>query len=293
MTQTNKPLVFPRLTPVLLPIVLLASVFMITACGGKKSTPVANTFTPPPPPPPPPTFTSRVIANVDSDIQSDITEILAEQTAELQPVLLEGLGEDYLETLRVNIPNNARVETLHLQGEIGGGGLGAQDGFLMVFAGDTVNNFAHTVIGIFDTIEVGKPLDNTASATFSGKYTARLLWLPPATPEERNPLADIEVINGEPFTLNVDFEQGEIDADVTSADGARLEVDGNFRGNNLFGDVKFTSDSVSTEFKAPLTGRIGQDGAVGIFSSSNNNGSTTKYSFGGGFVVEPDPKPSE
>ena len=286
MTQTNKPLVFLRLTPVLLPVVLLASVFMITACGGKKSKAV------PAPPPPPATFTSRVIEGVDSDIQSDITEILAEQTAELQPVLLGVLGEDYLETLGVNIPRGARVETLYLQGEIGGGGLGAQDGFLMVFVADSVDNFAHTVIGIFDTIEVGNPLDNTASATFSGKYTARLLWLPPATPEDPNPLADIEVIDGEPFTLNVDFEQGEIKADVESADGARLEVDGNFRGNNIFGDVTFTSDSTSTEFDAPLTGRIGQDGAVGIFSSSNN-GSGTKYSFGGGFVVEPDPKPSE
>ncbi len=286
MTQTNKPLVFLRLTPVLLPVVLLASVFMITACGGKKSGALPGSRGPAA------AFTSRVIKNVDSDIQSNITEILAEETAELQPVLLGVLGEDYLETLGVNIPRGARVETLYLQGEIGGGGLGAQDGFLMVFVADSVDNFAHTVIGIFDTIEVGNPLDNTTSATFSGKYTARLLWLPSATPDERNPLADIEVINGEPFTLNVDFEQGEIDADVTSADGARLEVDGNFRGNNLFGDVTFTSDSTNTKFDAPLTGFIGQDGAVGIFSSSNNR-SGTKYSFGGGFVVEPDPKPSE
>ncbi|MGU9963636.1 MAG: hypothetical protein ACNYPD_05950 [Candidatus Halichondribacter symbioticus] len=283
MTQTNKPLVFLRLTPVLLPVVLLASVFMITACGGGKSKAL-------PAPRPAPAFTSRVIEEVDSDIQSDITEILAEQTAELQPVLLGVLGEDYLETLRVNIPRGARVETLYLQGEIGGGGLGAQDGFLMVFVGDSVDNFAHTVIGIFDTIEVGNPLDNTASATFSGKYTARLLWLPTATPEDPNPLADIEVIDGEPFTLNVDFEQGEIRADVTSADNARLEVDGNFRGNNLFGDVTFTSDSTNTEFEAPLTGFIGQDGAVGIFAS-HNNGAGTRYSLGGGFVVEPDPAP--
>ncbi len=287
MTQTNKPLVFPRLTPVLLPIFLLASVFMITACGGKKSTPVANTFTPPPPPPPPPTFTSRVIQNVPADIQSGITNIFAETTQPEHETLLENLGRKYLRRIPVNIPTEADAQTLVLQGERDIGGLGEQDGFLMIFATEQGKTFAHSVVGMFDTTDVGAVLDSTTSATFSGKYTVRLLAFPPATPEDRDPAPLSESILAEDITLNVDFGNSTIKGETGNVGTARLTVDGNFGANRLTGTVTFRERTSNEPFEAPLTGLIGQDGAVGIFSSSNN-GTGIKYSFGGGFVVEPD-----
>ena len=146
MTQTNKPLVFLRLTPVLLPVVLLASVFMITACGGKKSG-ALPTFTPPPPPP---TFTSRVIDDVPADIQSQIAVISAEADA-IKDLQFLRLGENYLREISFNIPRGADVQTLTLKGENGGGGLDERAGFLMTFVADSTENYAHSVVGLFET----------------------------------------------------------------------------------------------------------------------------------------------
>ena len=281
MTQTNKPLVFLRLTPVLLPVVLLASVFMITACGGKKSG-ALPTFTPPPPPP---TFTSRVIDDVPADIQSQIAVISAEADA-IKDLQFLRLGENYLREISFNIPRGADVQTLTLKGENGGGGLDERAGFLMTFVADSTENYAHSVVGLFETTDVGPALDATTTrATFTGQYTLRFLAFPPATTEVRDPPPLSESITEQPITLNINFNDKEIDADERF-NGARLQIEGKFGGNRITdGKAIFTPSGSSREFEAPIIGRIGQDGAVGVFASHSRSG--TRYSLGGGFLVEP------
>ncbi len=285
MTQTNKPLVFPRLTPVLLPIVLLASVFMITACGGKKSTPVTNTYTPPPPPPPPPTFTSDIRDDVPADIQSQIAVISAETNEKARDLRFLSLGSDYLRKISPNTPLNSRVQTLTLKGENGGGGLDERAGFVMTFVADSTENYAHSVVGLFETTDVGPALDNTTSATFEGFYTLRFLAFPRPTNEVKDPPPLSESITEQPITLNIRFNDKEIDANERF-NGARLQIEGKFGGNRITdGKATFTPSGSSVEFDAPLIGRIGQDGAVGVFANHSRSG--TRYSLGGGFVVEP------
>ena len=282
MTQTNKPLVFLRLTPVLLPVVLLASVFMITACGGGKSKAL-------PAPRPAPTFTSRIIEDVPADIQSQIAVISAEEDAVKELQFLR-LGENYLREISFNIPQGANVQTLTLKGVNGGGGLDERAGFVMTFIGDSSENYAHSVVGLFETTDVGPALDNTTSTTFTGQYTLRFLAFPPATAEVKDPPPLSESITEQPITLNIRFNDKEIDANVRF-EGARLQIDGKFGGNRITdGKATFTPSGSSVEFEAPLIGLIGQDGAVGVFASHRRSG--TRYSLGGGFLVEP-PEPAQ
>ncbi len=280
MTQTNKPLVFLRLTPVLLPVVLLASVFMITACGGKKSG-ALPTFTPPPPPP---TFTSRVIDDVPANIQSQIAVISAEEGA-VKDLQFLRLGENYLREISFNIPRGGDVQTLTLKGENGGGGLNERTGFVMTFIGDSSENYAHSVVGLFETTDVGPALDANTSATFTGEYTLRFLAFPRPTNEVKDPPPLSESITEQPITLNINFNDKEIDADERF-NGARLQIEGKFGGNRITdGKATFTPNGSSLDFEAPIIGRIGQDGAVGVFASHSRSG--TRYSLGGGFLVEP------
>ncbi len=279
MTQTNKPLVFLRLTPVLLPVVLLASVFMITACGGKKSGALPAAVHRPAP-----TFTSRVISNVPADIQSQIAVISAEADA-IKDLQFLRLGENYLREISFNIPLNSRVQTLTLKGENGGGGLDERAGFLMTFVANSTENYAHSVVGLFETTDVGPALDANTSATFTGEYTLRFLAFPPATSEVRDPPPLSESITEQPITLNIKFNDKEIDADERF-NGARLQIEGKFGGNRITdGKATFRPNGSSLDFEAPLIGLIGQNGAVGVFASHSRSG--TRYSLGGGFVVEP------
>ncbi len=279
MTQTNKPLVFPRLTPVLLPVVLLASVFMITACGGKKSGAVPGSRGPAP------AFTSDVRDDVPPDIQSQIAVISAEANETVRDLRFLRLGSNYLRDISANIPLNSRVQTLTLKGENGGGGLDERAGFLMTFVADSTENYAHSVVGMFETTDVGAALDNTTSATFTGQYTLRFLAFPPATTEVKDPPPLSESITEQPITLNIKFNDKEIDADARF-NGARLQIEGKFGGNRITdGKATFRPNGSSLDFEAPLIGLIGQDGAVGVFASHSRSG--TRYSLGGGFVVEP------
>ncbi len=278
MTQTNKPLVFLRLTPVLLPVALLASVFMITACGGGKSKAV--------PAPPAPAFTSRVIEDVPTDIQSDITNIFSEYDGITRTTLIDTLGRNYLEDLSIDIPRGAELETLALQGAVGNAGLSPQDGFLMTFIRHPSEVYAHIVVGMFDKTHTGNPV--SADATFTGTYTIRLSAFSDEGEEINEP------IDAQPITLNLNFRNNTLKGEAETQGGARLEVDGVFATNNLSGNVMFRERN-GRRFEAPLTGLIGQDGAVGIFASHNDSEIGTKYSLGGGFVVEPvaDPEPAQ
>ncbi len=280
MTQTNKLLVFLRLTPVLLPVVLLASVFMITACGGKKSGAL-------PAPRPLPAFTSRVIDDVPADIQSQIAVISAEVGA-VKDLQFLRLGENYLREISFNIPQGANVQTLTLKGVNGGGGLDERAGFVMTFIGDSSENYAHSVVGLFETTDVGPAVDSTTDTKFTGQYTLRFLAFPPATAEVKDPPPLSGRITERDITLNINFRDKEIDAE-DRFEGARLQINGKFGGNRITdGKVIFRPDGSSLDFEAPLIGLIGQNGAVGVFANSNN-GVGTKYSIGGGFVVEPEP----
>ncbi len=287
MTQTNKPLVFLRLTPVLLPIVLLASVFMITACGGKKSGALPAAVHRPAP-----AFTSNVRDDrnrVKSNFQGESANISILPDGSEKDTLADALGREYLESISVNIPRDGRLETFSLQGDHDGTNLTLTDGFLMTFISNSKTPYAHSVVGIFEDTQVGAPLG--ADASFTGKYIVRLLAFPDGTTDNPNPapLGEIIGVNSvETIDLEVNFSARTLTGSKISSSGARLRVDGEFGDNVISGSVTFVEGVRSMSFEAPLTGIIGQDGAVGVFANSNN-GVGTKYSLGGGFVVEPEP----
>ena len=137
----------------------------------------------------------------------------------------------------------------------------------------------HIFVGMHDTIDVGEPL--SATATFRGHYG---LALSVAPSDRRNILYDGIWHGSRPITLTADFDSRSLTGE---SDG--LTVNGQFSGesNILSGSVSYYRARINDRtFTAPLTGFIGVDGAVGVFSSHENTGEGLGHAFAGGFVVD-------
>ena len=170
------------------------------------------------------------------------------------------------------------------------GGGDAADGIFFVRANrsaDRDESDSYFYAGIIPETDLGAPLTETSgTATWSGRFNA--------------------VISGSvlryfsrDFTLGITFNAagGDINTIVSGRTEDYFELDGTFnnRGvisgtanhvyyeNGRIGDV--TGDIVNS---GPVTGLIGQEGAVGVFVSNRQTGSTS--GFAGGFVARP---PSE
>ena len=170
------------------------------------------------------------------------------------------------------------------------GGGDAADGIFFVRANrsaDSDESDSYFYAGIIPETDLGAPLSETSgTATWSGRFNA--------------------VISGSvlryfsrDFTLGITFNAagGDINTIVSGRTEDYFELDGTFnnRGvisgtanhvyyeNGRIGEV--TGDIVNS---GPVTGLIGQEGAVGVFVSNRQTGSTS--GFAGGFVARP---PSE
>ncbi len=137
----------------------------------------------------------------------------------------------------------------------------------------------HIFVGMHDTINVGEPL--SANATFRGSFG---LSLSVAPSNRRNILYDGTGHGNRLIILTADFNSGSLTGE---SDG--LTVNGKFSGesNALSGSVSYYRARINDRtFTAPLTGFIGVDGAVGVFSSHENTGEGLGHTFAGGFVVD-------
>ena len=170
------------------------------------------------------------------------------------------------------------------------GGGDAADGIFFVRANrsaDSDESDSYFYAGIIPETDLGAPLTQTSgTATWSGRFNA--------------------VISGSvlryfsrDFTLGITFNAagGDISTIVSGRTEDYFELDGTFnnRGvisgtanhvyyeNGRIGNV--TGDIVNS---GPVTGLIGQEGAVGVFVSNRQTGNTS--GFAGGFVARP---PSE
>ncbi len=203
------------------------------------------------------------------------------------------IGLDYLESISFDIPKDVDFKTYYLNGDGVSGrlgvGLSANDGIFMITSFDEEAIDSHIFVGILNTTDVGELLD--ASATFSGSY--HLFFI--VAPGRINRSYSSAGSTASSIILTADFTEGTLTGSDTEFAGdlsgrdSLLTVDGRFGdGNNsLSGSVTYENPSVSDNtFTAPLSGMIGQDGAVGVFSSHENTGDGSGYAFGGGFVVE-------
>ncbi len=136
--------------------------------------------------------------------------------------------------------------------------------------------------------DLGAPLTETSgTATWSGRFEAVLSGSGSA-------LLDFN----RDFTLNITFSTagGDISTAVSGGTEDYLELDGTFndRGvisgtanhvyyeNGRIGEV--TGDIVNS---GPVTGLIGQEGAIGVFVSNRQTGPSAGSGFAGGFVARP------
>ncbi len=155
-----------------------------------------------------------------------------------------------------------------------GDSLKPESGFLMVYS-EFVGE-GNIAVGIFSTTDVGPAFTATnPTATFDGFYTVKVISTLLARDYEER---------GAPITLTADFGAKTLGGTGNSDSGAILTVSGKFTGTILSGNVNFSPSNARRSYEAPLTGFVGQDGAVGIFANSANN-SNSDYAFGGGFVV--------
>ncbi len=155
-----------------------------------------------------------------------------------------------------------------------GDSLAPESGFFMVYS-EFIGK-GNIAVGIFDSTDVGLAFTQAnPTATFNGLYGVKVIsaFLAPDY-EER----------GEPITLTADFGAKTLRGTGNSDAGSILTVSGKFSGTTLSGSVNFSPSNANRSYEAPLTGFVGQDGAVGIFANSANN-SNSDYAFGGGFVV--------
>ncbi len=261
--------------------VALAGVLLLGACGAGGSANVvedgafssrAFTFSE--------NFTTRIIDT------KDINRRIAGDP--LRKEEIDIIGYDYLESISFDIPKDVILTIYYLEG-FGRDTLSADDGIFMinVFDDDAIEN--HTFVGILNTTNVGAPL--TASATFTGNYTHYLF----VAPGRLNKSRSFDGRCCESITLTADFDKGTLTGSDTTSTGdnsgriSTLTVNGQFgdETNTLSGSVSYDNPLVSDRtFTAPLSGMIGQDGAVGVFSNHENTSDSVGYTLGGGFVVD-------
>ena len=146
---------------------------------------------------------------------------------------------------------------------------------------------AHSFVGILDT-NVGAPLEiNEAKANifFGGNFRHLVTVSPSGRGKEFESYGGYGSIN-----LTVDFNERTLTGmgRIWVSNRHPLEVKGQFsEGSNILsGSVSVTYIDIDRTFTAPLTGHIGVNGAIGVFSNYENTGDVEGYAFGGGFVVD-------
>ncbi len=164
------------------------------------------------------------------------------------------------------------------------GGGDAFDGVVFYKANNGNASDSYFYAGVIHRTNLGAPLIETSgSATWSGRFQAVLSG------------SVLSELNRD-FTLNIAFNGtgGDISTAVSGSTEDYFELDGTFNKqgvisgtanhvyyeNGRIGGV--TGDIVNT---GPVTGLIGQEGAVGAFFSNRQTGNTGGFS--GGFVARP------
>ncbi len=147
---------------------------------------------------------------------------------------------------------------------------------------------AHRFVGILDNKNVGAPLEiNEAKANifFGGNFRHLVTVSPSGRGKEFESYSGYGSIN-----LTVDFNERTLTGmgRIWASNRHPLEVKGQFsEGSNILsGSVSVTYTDIDRTFTAPLTGLIGVNGAIGVFSNYENTGDVEGYAFGGGFVVD-------
>ncbi len=142
---------------------------------------------------------------------------------------------------------------------------------------------AHRFVGILDNTNVGAPLD--AKAIFGGNFRHLVTVSPSGRGKEFESYGEDGLIR-----LTVDFDKKTLtgSADTCCSIDDPFKVEGRFSqdSNILSGSVSVTYTDINRTFTAPLTGLIGVNGAIGVFSNYENTGDVEGYAFGGGFVVD-------
>ncbi len=173
--------------------------------------------------------------------------------------------------------------------------LGAEDGFLIVYTGGEDGAGGHVFAGRFDTTDVGAELTEAPPvATFSGQAHVVVVHARGGGlfGGRNSIISQIRFTN---LDLTVNFDDKTLIGTDSNGLGT-LNVNGRFSGRNLSGSVTTTftnSDVISAasrnDFTANLDGRIGADGAVGVFNNHLARGRPSDRAFGGGFVVKAPP----
>ncbi len=189
-----------------------------------------------------------------------------------QTQLLQTLGKEYLESITGRVGIFDTVTAYFLAGT--DTFLTPDDGIFMAFNDSLLNS--RVAVGIYDTTDVGAPLTRAnATVIFTGGYTAQVVGTAYIFSEPA-------VVFNDSITLTADFNAGTFKGTGRNTNsGALLIVDGGFSGTALSGSVNFTPSNSNRSYESPLTGLIGQSGAVGTFMNNNR-----EYAFGGGFLVE-------
>ena len=141
----------------------------------------------------------------------------------------------------------------------------------------------HRFVGILGTTDLGPPL--SASATFPAVYVHTLRIGPGGRLRQYDGYSD----DGGSIRLEADFDKKTLtgSADTRGSIQHSFKVEGRFRENSniLSGSITVRYKDLNRVFTVPLTGLIGVDGAVGVFSAYENTGDGAGYSLGGGFVA--------
>ena len=204
-------------------------------------------------------------------------------------VVINAIAYDYLDSISFEIHNetNFFADVIYINRPR------KEDAFIFIELKDEINRLhltppmtpalgVHIFVGILDTTDVGVPL--SASATFRGDYRHSLTVAPGSRRKESDSYSARNKI-----TLEVDFDAKTLKgvSDRRSYDIHQIEVNGQFSADSttLSGSVSLKYPEIDRTFTAPLTGLIGIEGAVGVFSAYENTGVGAGYTFGGGFAV--------
>ncbi|MGU9962942.1 MAG: hypothetical protein ACNYPD_02430 [Candidatus Halichondribacter symbioticus] len=173
--------------------------------------------------------------------------------------------------------------------------LDAEDGFLIVHTAGEDGAGGHVFAGRFDTTDVGAELTEAPPvATFSGRAHVVIVHARGGGLFS----GGNSIISQIPFDnldLTVNFDDKTLIGEDSNGLGT-LNVNGRFSEQTLSGTVTTTftnrdviSAASRNDFTANLDGRIGADGAVGVFNNHLARGRPSDYALGGGFVVKPPP----
>ncbi|MCA8833967.1 MAG: hypothetical protein K8953_02680, partial [Proteobacteria bacterium] len=172
--------------------------------------------------------------------------------------------------------------------------LGATDGILVMQTSGSDGSGGHVFAGRLGSTDVGPAFSDTdPTATFSGRAVILLVHNSPVS----NSGTSLEnVVSFDDLELTANFGDGTLRGSNTNSLGEHLDVNASINNNILTGavGVTFTNSAIikaanRSFFHANLTGRIGENGAVGTFASHLARRRASDYALGGGFVVKPIP----